>query len=121
MDETVFMLDDLYMLQKLLPTAEELQKARLFKGDPKGLSKAERFYLCLTELTVDIGRVCASFVFMLEFREKAEQVAADVNNVIAACAEVQSSRLLKALLLKARLFPLPRTEIGGRVPRALCL
>ena len=45
MDEDVFTLDDLYLLQRLLPDAEEIQKARIFRGDKKRLSKAERFFM----------------------------------------------------------------------------
>ena len=100
---SVFELDDLYMMQRLLPTSDELQHARLFRGDEKLLSKAERFFLVLArDASADASRVCRSFIFMLEFKDKVQEINSDLKTIFTACQELRSSTALKDLLLQAR-------------------
>lgn len=75
---------------------------RLFRGDAKRVSKAERFFIVVAAVQTDARRVCTNFIFMLEFRDKLDEVATDARRLSTACLEVQQSIGLKALLLKAR-------------------
>ena len=101
MDESVFGIDDLYMLKRVLPNADELKNARGYRGAANALGAAERFFLVVSKQQFDLHQVCESFIFILEYQEKLDEVTRDVQALTRACDEVQSSRCLKALLGKA--------------------
>lgn len=63
----VFSIDDLYMLQRILPSDDELSAARRCREDTFRLSKAESFFKLCASSDFNLTWLCAKFMFLLEY------------------------------------------------------
>jgi len=97
LDETHLSGENTRALQRLAPTAEEIETLKNFKGDAKSLGKAEQFFMKV----MDIPRLAPRlecFVYKREFDQKVSEMKEDIKVVVLCVREIKASPKLSAIL-----------------------
>lgn len=114
-------LEELTLLEELLPSPEEATLVRAFRGDRTRLGEAERFFLAVADVQKPRARAGA-LAFQQTFDAADAALAASVATVVSACEQLRTSQRLRrvleaALLIGNRLNTADDEELmGGSSP-----
>ena len=90
-------LEDLQLLEELLPTTDEVTLVRAFRGDRAALGEAERFFLTLADVPKPRARA-AALSFQCVFATSDGALTSATATLADACAQVRASARLRRVL-----------------------
>lgn len=96
-DNRVLPLDALIVLEESLPTPEEINIVKGYKGDKQRLGEAEKFFLAVADVPKAKQRA-AALAFQRAYDQRTGDVENRIRTLIDACNQVRSSQRLRRIL-----------------------
>lgn len=96
-------LEELTLLEELLPSADEATLVRAFRGDRSRLGEAEKFFLAVADVPKPRARAGA-LAFQQTFDAADAALATAVATVVTACEQLRTSQRLRRVLEAALLI-----------------
>ena len=97
MEDEPFSADQLDFLLEYLPTYEEQQKLKSFKGDMDSLGQPEKFMLEMSTLD-KAAPIIEVLLYKKRFNDRMKETACNVSKVERACDDVKLSKSLKKVM-----------------------
>eukprot|EP00968_Pinguiococcus_pyrenoidosus_P019333 scaffold2094_cov239-Pinguiococcus_pyrenoidosus.AAC.7 len=103
LEDSSFSTVQMRTLQTFLPTPDEIEKLKGYKGDKKLLNEAEKFMLEMLKLDQGQKRLEA-MIYKAQFAERIQQITEDIRTIEKACDDIKlSHRLRKTLKIILRI------------------
>lgn len=96
-EKTYLTIDDLLTLKNCLPSKEEAELIRIFKGDVRRLNRAERFMLAMVKEPYAQWMV-DSLIFERQFLSEVETIKSKLSSFIVILSKIRESPTIKVLL-----------------------